>query len=103
MNTDYRMTVLSLADGRVLNGLVIEQTEQTITLRSPTETITVDRRDVEESQLTPRSPMPEGLLQTLKDDQVRDLIAYLQHPSQVPRPESTASATNNLPSGRNGR
>jgi hypothetical protein len=30
--------------------------------------------------------MPEGLLQALTEDQVRDLIAYLMHPTQVPLP-----------------
>jgi len=31
--------------------------------------------------------MPEGLLQTLTAEQIRDLIAYLMHPTQVPLPE----------------
>ena len=30
--------------------------------------------------------MPEGLLEGLKEPQVRDLIAYLMHPNQVPLP-----------------
>jgi len=28
--------------------------------------------------------MPEGLLDNLKPDEIRDLIAYLSHPAQVP-------------------
>jgi hypothetical protein len=31
--------------------------------------------------------MPEGLLKTLKDDEVRDLIAYLRITAQVPLPK----------------
>jgi hypothetical protein len=31
--------------------------------------------------------MPEGLLKTLKADEVRDLIAYLRTTSQVPLPK----------------
>jgi hypothetical protein len=30
--------------------------------------------------------MPDGLLDALKPDEVRDLIAYLAHPAQVPLP-----------------
>jgi hypothetical protein len=30
--------------------------------------------------------MPEGLLLAFQADQVRDLIAYLMHPVQVPLP-----------------
>lgn len=32
--------------------------------------------------------MPEGLLQALTAEQVRDLIAYLMHPVQVPLPQA---------------
>ena len=31
--------------------------------------------------------MPEGILQAFGEEQVRDLIAYLQHPVQVPLPD----------------
>ena len=36
--------------------------------------------------------MPEGLLQPLSDQEVRDLIYYLSRPGQVPLPASAASA-----------
>jgi mono/diheme cytochrome c family protein len=35
---------------------------------------------------TELSMMPEGLLQALSDDEVRDLLAYLRTPAQVPLP-----------------
>jgi hypothetical protein len=31
--------------------------------------------------------MPEGLLQAITEDEVRDLLAYLRSPVQVPLPE----------------
>jgi hypothetical protein len=30
--------------------------------------------------------MPEGLFANLKDDEIRDLVAYLASPTQVPLP-----------------
>jgi len=30
--------------------------------------------------------MPEGLLQAITEDEVRDLVAYLKSPTQVPLP-----------------
>jgi hypothetical protein len=39
------------------------------------------------SEELPQSLMPEGLLSTLTDAQIRDLFAYLLHPTQVPRSE----------------
>jgi putative heme-binding domain-containing protein len=83
---DYRMTVMALKDGRVLTGLVLARNNQTLTLRTPTDTRVVAVDDIEESKASPLSLMPDGLLQTLTEAQVRDLFAYLMHPGQVPLP-----------------
>lgn len=83
---DFRMTVLALKDGRLLTGLVIARNNQTLTLRTPTETRAVPLADVEETKPSPLSLMPDGLLQTFSEAQVRDLFAYLMHQGQVPLP-----------------
>jgi hypothetical protein len=42
--------------------------------------------------------MPEGLLAKLKDEEVRDLIAYLSSPNQVALPKpKTASGSGTSP------
>jgi putative heme-binding domain-containing protein len=84
VGADFRMTVVAMNDGRLLNGLIRGQTERTITLQTQTETLTLDRADVEDLRPSPLSLMPEGLLDSLNPAEVRDLIAYLMHPSQVP-------------------
>lgn len=86
VSADFRVTVLTLQDGRVLNGFVIAKTARTLTLRTMTEQLTIERAEITASQELPQSLMPEGLLQALSETQVRDLIAYLMHPSQVPLP-----------------
>jgi len=40
--------------------------------------------EIDELELSPLSTMPEGLLDALKDDEVRALFAYLQSPAQTP-------------------
>jgi putative membrane-bound dehydrogenase-like protein len=86
VSADFRMSVLTLADGRVLNGLVLAETDATLTLRTATETVTLDRTDVEDRRQVPLSLMPENQLQTLTPDQIRDLIGYLQTREQVALP-----------------
>ena len=86
VTADFRMTVVNLKDGRVLNGLVAAKTERTLTLRTMNETLTVERNEVEGTQESKLSLMPEGLLESLTEAQRRDLIAYLMHPAQVPLP-----------------
>jgi hypothetical protein len=45
--------------------------------------------------------MPEGLLQGIEETQVRDLIAYLMHPVQVPFPGEAKSPTSGKGGGPN--
>ena len=88
VSADFRMTVVELKDGRVLNALITAKTDRTLTLKTMTETLTVERREVEKIEESTLSIMPEGLLEALTPEQQRDLIAYLMHPSQVPLPQA---------------
>lgn len=87
VSADFRMTVANLKDGRTLNALVTARTERTLTLKTMTETVTIQRSDVTSLQESALSLMPEGLLEALTPEQQRDLIAYLMHKSQVPLPD----------------
>ena len=91
VNADFRMRVVELNDGRVLNGIVTGKTDRTITLKSIAGITTLDKEDIDEMRDTKLSLMPEGLLESLGEQQVRDLIAYLMHPSQVPLLEASAA------------
>ncbi len=90
------MSTLALADGRVLNGIVAGHagTGPTLTLQTANERLTIPRDDVEETRASELSLMPDGLLDVLSDDQVRDLIAYLMTPRQVPLPPDSATDIN---------
>jgi putative membrane-bound dehydrogenase-like protein len=90
VSADFRMSVVSLKDGRVLNGIVTAKNERTLALRMTTETLTVELTEIESTKESTLSLMPEGLLETLTAEQVRDLIGYLMHPSQVPLPADVA-------------
>ncbi len=86
VTADFRMCVVKLKDGRTLNGFIATKTARTLGLRTMTETLTVERADVVAIEESPQSIMPEGLLEAVKPEEVRDLIAYLLHPTQVPLP-----------------
>lgn len=86
VSADYLMSVVTLKDGRVISGVVAAQNQRTLTLRMLTEETTVERTEIEKQVVSPVSMMPEGLLPALQPEQVRDLIAYLMHPSQVSLP-----------------
>lgn len=86
---DYRMTVVQTADGRSLSGLVVSKDNRTLKLQTETELLTLHLLDIDEMKETRLSPMPDGLLKNLAKDDVRDLFAYLMHPTQVALPKKT--------------
>ncbi len=91
VTADFRMSIVELKDGRVLNGLVGDKTERTLTLKTSTESLTLERSEIVTSRESSLSLMPEGILDGLSIEQVRNLVAYLMHPSQVPMPAQRAA------------
>ncbi len=83
---EYRMTAFTLADGRTLTGIVRKETPQAVTIRTVNDEVTVPAADIDNRKPTAVSIMPDGLLDALTDDEVRDLVAYLASPRQVPLP-----------------
>ena len=77
------MTVVNMKDGRTLNGLVAARTERTISLKTMTETVALERSEIESSRESSLSLMPEGLLESLSETEARDLVAYLMNQTQV--------------------
>jgi putative membrane-bound dehydrogenase-like protein len=85
---DYRVSEVELKDGRDLSALIVAKTDHGMTLQTPAEKVTVENSDIVSVRQTQLSLMPEGLLTSLKDDDVCNLIAYLMNPRQVPLPEA---------------
>jgi putative heme-binding domain-containing protein len=84
VNADFRMVVVAMSDGRILNGLVRAKTDRTLTLQTQNETLVLDRREIDDLKPSPQSLMPEGLIDPLNANEVRDLITYLMSRTQVP-------------------
>ena len=74
---DYRISVIELKDGRTLTGVIPEQTDKVITVQTPAERIAIQRSEIVKLQQLPQSLMPEGLLQGLGEENVKNLISYL--------------------------
>jgi putative heme-binding domain-containing protein len=87
--SDYQVTVLLTKDGRVITGIIKQETDKVVTVQTQNEVIPVPQADIEERRKSPISMMPEGLLEKLSREEVRDLIAYLGSPMQVPLPAKT--------------
>ena len=86
VSNDYQMTSFALADGRVVTGKIQNETESAFTVRTVNDELLIPKADVEDRTQSALSLMPEGQLDQLSKNEVRDLIAYLASPSQVSLP-----------------
>jgi putative membrane-bound dehydrogenase-like protein len=83
VNRDYTVTQIATTDGRLISGIIRSQSESSLVVQTANERIVVPREDVEAIKPSTTSMMPEGLLETLSTQEVRDLFAYLASTSQV--------------------
>jgi len=77
----YAHSSFLLSDGRVVTGRTVGVSSKHLIVETDPlsgQTQTVDRETIESSMLGSRSPMPEGLLDTLTKEEVLDLLALLR-------------------------
>jgi putative heme-binding domain-containing protein len=81
---EYTLTNIATTDGRLLSGIIREQNERSLTIQTANERIVLPREDVEALKPSSVSMMPEGQLERLAPQEIRDLFAYLASSKQVP-------------------
>ena len=81
---DYQASVLDTKDGRTVVGIVKKQDDNAVTIMTNTETLVVPRNEVKTLRVSKLSMMPEALLDTFSEPEIRSLVAYLRSPAQVP-------------------
>jgi putative heme-binding domain-containing protein len=75
----YEGISLTTRDGRLLSGFVTDQGTQAVTLRGfDGRDVTLPRDGIAEMTPLGRSLMPEGLLDNLSDQELRDFFAYVR-------------------------
>ena len=92
VGADFRAVSFVLADGRALTGVVSAADDRTLTVQTAQAQVVLDRNDVAEQSVQAQSLMPDGLLSKLSPEDVRDLVAYLVSPDQVPLPAAAPAA-----------
>jgi putative heme-binding domain-containing protein len=75
----FEDTIVLTDDGRRFSGFLADQDNQVVVLRGADgQNVVLVRDAIEAMRPSPRSLMPEGLLDKLSDQEVRDLFAYLR-------------------------
>ncbi len=79
----YKQVTIITKGGQILVGTLAEEDDQRVVLNTVGQKATVLKSDVASRIISPMSMMPEGLLPTLQDSQVVDLVKYLQSTKQL--------------------
>jgi putative heme-binding domain-containing protein len=80
---EYQVTVIETKAGRTLSGIIKKESDAAVTVQLQNELVVVPKGDIESRLQTKVSMMPEGILEGLRLEEVRDLVAYLASPVQV--------------------
>lgn len=81
---DYKMVVITSRDGRTYSGNIIGENDRQLTMRViGQDQLVINKSDIQSQETAAVSMMPEGLLETFSDQEILDLIGYLQTDKQV--------------------
>jgi putative membrane-bound dehydrogenase-like protein len=83
---EYQVIAFELNNGRVINGIIKQETEQALVVQTPNEVLTLPKKEIAGREQSKVSMMPEGLFDKLTDLEVRDLVAYLARREPLPQP-----------------
>ena len=87
IHKEYQTQQILLDDGRLLTGLVVEETDEQIrlvpNLLKPDKFTTINKDSIEQRRAAEVSSMPAGLLDTFTVEEIFDLVAFLQSRSSV--------------------
>lgn len=84
---DYQQTTVEKKDGQFVTGVIVSERDDAVTLKTLAGDVAVARGEIAKQTTSEQSLMPEGLLNGLEEQDIRDLFLYLRQPEQVPLAE----------------
>jgi putative heme-binding domain-containing protein len=81
INEQFVPIILTKTDGETFEGVVVNLNGDRVSINTdlwdPFQQINIDRKLVKSIETSTTSPMPEGLLDMLKKDEILDMVAYI--------------------------
>lgn len=81
INEQFSAVMVLTTEGKVHSGVVVNLGGDTLTLNTdltdPNLRVSIDRKEIEEMEISKVSPMPTNLLSPLTKDEILDLVAYV--------------------------
>jgi putative heme-binding domain-containing protein len=77
IGADFQMTIVKTKSGDVLSGLAVNESASAVTLRMTTGDSVIAKTDIVKRELSAKSLMPEGLLESLSDREQLEMLKFL--------------------------
>jgi putative membrane-bound dehydrogenase-like protein len=77
VGSDFQMTNIETKDGELISGLLANETDDAVTIRTQTEKRTLPKTQIAKRALSEKSLMPESLLESLPPREQLELLKYL--------------------------
>lgn len=74
---DFQATIVVTLEGRSVTGVVIDENETALTLRTSNAVEVIPLEEIDQRAISPNSFMPEGILDPLSDRERIELLKYL--------------------------
>jgi len=74
---EYQVQIVLTDGGRTITGIVKEETDRALTMQTQNEVIVVPKDEIDSRRQASVSMMPEGVIEQLRPEELRDLVAYL--------------------------
>ncbi len=76
---DYKLVVITTRDGRTYSGNIVSENDRQISMRIVgQDVVLINKSDVQSREVMPTSLMPIGLFDNLSEEEVVNLVKYLQ-------------------------
>jgi putative heme-binding domain-containing protein len=76
---DYKLVVITTRDGRTYSGNVIAENDRQVSMRIVGKEVSkINKSDIQSREVMPTSLMPVGILETIQENEVLDLVKYMQ-------------------------
>jgi putative heme-binding domain-containing protein len=75
---DYQMSIIETKDDEIMSGIIEEKTDSSVTIRTLTDRVVVAQSEIESLDTSEQSMMPSGLLDTLNDREIVELLKFLR-------------------------
>jgi putative membrane-bound dehydrogenase-like protein len=78
----FQVTLVETDDGRVVTGMLQDENERQIVIRTVNDTVPIETSKIVNRKLMTESLMPRGLLRQLSDSDIQDLFSFLMSRSK---------------------